>query len=434
MGDGYGLRTGVAARGLSAEAFESLPCMALLVRGGMVVLRNDLARSMTGVFGDPEAAVPVTEVLGEGCSGVDLEPERHRVRFEGLLLRRHGKGLRVSASAQLTEFAGEACTLVLMMEHTRETVAEPEAEGSFLEDLMEAMPRATAVAHGNRVLHVNAEFLQMFDYTLAEVIGHRMDELLLPDGRLHEEEMIAHQLERTGQVSFETQRRTRQGKLLDVQLMASSLRLGGDVTGMFLTFLDIGQQKREEERLRHRALHDGLTGLANRGLFLNRAELMLSRLRRRPDRGFAVFFIDLDGFKGVNDELGHAAGDAVLVEIADRLRHCVRPQDTVARLGGDEFALLVDETGAEDEMERVAQRLHEEVCRPIRFQGMKAEVSASIGIAPAHDAYADAAAMLRDADRAMYNAKNAGKGGFCVCSTPEALAPEPVRSRATHGC
>jgi Amt family ammonium transporter len=287
---------------------------------------------------------------------------------------------------------------------------------------MEAMPRATVVAHGNRVLHVNAEFLEMFDYTSAEVVGRGLDELLLPDGRLHENEMVAHQLERTGQVSFETQRRNRQGRLLDVQLVASRLRLGGDVTGVFMTFVDIGRQKQEEERLRHRALHDGLTGLANRGLFLNRAELMLSRLRRRPNRSFAIFFLDLDGFKQVNDELGHAAGDAVLLEVADRLRQCVRPQDTVARFGGDEFALLVDETGAEDEIDKVAVRLQEEVCRVIRLPGGEARVSASIGIALAHDAYADAAAMLRDADTAMYRAKHSGKGRFFLCDHPGAVA------------
>ena len=184
--------------------------------------------------------------------------------------------------------------------------------------------------------------------------------------------MIAHQLDRSGQASFETQRRTRQGRLLDVHLMATRLRLGGDVSGMFVTFLDIGKQKQEEERLRHRALHDGLTGLANRGLFLNRAELMLSRLRRRPNRSFAIFFLDLDGFKLVNDGLGHAAGDAVLLEIADRLRLCVRPQDTVARFGGDEFALLVDETGAEDQIEHVAMRLQDEVSRIIRLPDAEA--------------------------------------------------------------
>ena len=424
MGNMDQLMVDARAGGLSAEAFERLPCMALLVERDMVVARNALARSMAGLAGEEVIPSPVSEVLGEGCFGVDLQPERQRVRFEGVLLRRHGKGLRVSAAAQQTEIAGRAGTLVLMMEHTREAAVEPETEGSFLEDLMEAIPRATVVTHGNRVLHVNGEFLQMFDYASAEVVGRGLDELLLPDGRLHEEEMITHQLERVGQVAFETQRRTRQGRLLDVHLMASRLRLGEDASGIFFTFLDIGKQKQEEERLRHRAMHDGLTGLANRALFLNRAELMLSRLRRRPNRSFAIFFLDLDGFKQVNDELGHGAGDAVLLEVADRLRECVRPQDTVARFGGDEFALLVDETGAEDEMQKVAMRLQEEVSRVVLLPGAEARVSASIGIALAHEAYADAAAMLRDADLAMYKAKRSGKGQFCLGDRPGMLNAE----------
>jgi diguanylate cyclase (GGDEF)-like protein len=128
----------------------------------------------------------------------------------------------------------------------------------------------------------------------------------------------------------------------------------------------------------------------------------------------------------VNDELGHAAGDAVLLQVADRLRMCVRPQDTVARFGGDEFALLVDETGAEGEMERVAKRLHEEIGRVIRVQGGEARVSVSIGIAQANDLYEDAAAMLRDADLAMYRAKNAGKGAFCLCKVPGMMDRKPV--------
>jgi diguanylate cyclase (GGDEF)-like protein/PAS domain S-box-containing protein len=414
------------AGGLSADAFEHLPCLALLVRGGLVVRRNALARSMTGFVGDGAASVPVDEVLDEGCFGVDEEPERKRVRFDGALLRRHGKMLSVSAAAQQMDLDGETFTLILMMEHSRTAVHRPAAEASFLEDMLEAIPRATVVTHGNRVVHVNAEFLQMFEYTTAEVVGSDLDELVLPEGRLHENEMIGHQVERSGRAVFDTQRRTRRGNLLDVQLMVSRLRLGEEVTGLLQSFRDIRNDKQEEERLRHRAMHDGLTGLANRGLFLNRAELMLSRLRRRPDRSFAIFFLDLDGFKQVNDELGHAAGDAVLLQVADRLRMCVRPQDTVARFGGDEFALLVDETGAEGEMERVAKRLHEEIGRVIRVQGGEARVSVSIGIAQANDLYEDAAAMLRDADLAMYRAKNAGKGAFCLCKVPGMMDRKPV--------
>jgi len=411
--------------GLSAEAFEMLPCLAMLVQDGMVIRRNGLARRLTGILGERSEVVPITDVLEDGCAGVDEEPERARVRFDGSLRRRHGRPLKVSCAAQMVEFAGEFCTLLVMMEHTRPVDAA--REETFLDDLMEALPRATAITHGGRVLHVNSEFLQMFDYTSAEVLGQELDELILPDGRMHENEVIQLNLDRTGRADMDTERRTRTGQTLHTHVMASRLSLGAGADGMFLTFQDIGREKHEEERLRHHALHDGLTGLANRGLFLNRAELMLSRLRRRPNRGFAIYFIDLDGFKQVNDELGHAAGDVVLMETARRLQDCVRPQDTVARFGGDEFALLVDETGSSEEMVRIAERLHEEIRKPIRWGGEVARVSASIGIALASANYADAAEMLRDADVAMYRAKNAGKDQYSVFGSEELLPYELLR-------
>jgi Amt family ammonium transporter len=286
---------------------------------------------------------------------------------------------------------------------------------SFVQDMLEALPQATALTTRGRVLHANGEFLRMFECTLSEALGRDLDELAIPDGQWHEEELAAHQLERIGRANFETRRRTRRGRLLEVQLTASRLRLGGETSGLVVGFAEIGGRTAEGERLTHLSLHDELTGLANRVLFLNRAELMLSRLRRRPERGFAVFFVDLDEFKRVNDEFGHAAGDTVLIEVADRLRRCVRPQDTVARLGGDEFALLLDEMDTEEELGRIAARLLGEIGRTISLPPEWATVSASIGIVLAWRSYRDAEAMLHDADQAMYKAKRAGKAGWSVC-------------------
>jgi len=413
-----------ADSGLTAASFEHLPCLAMLVQDGVVIARNELARRLTGFSGMPDVVAPVDAVLLDTCGGLEEQADGARVRFDCRVVRKHGLGLPVSAVAQNVEFAGSACTLLLMLEQSGEGAIAAGPESALLEDLLEATPEATVVTHGGRVLHANAEFARMFDYSQMEAVGRDLDDLVVPDGRLHEAEMVEHQLERTGRASLETQRKTRTGRNLEVLMMASPLRLGGEARGLFVTYRDIHLQKQEEARLRHSALHDGLTGLANRTLFLNRAELTLSRLRRRPDRSFAIFFIDLDGFKQVNDELGHAGGDAVLLEVAERLRRCVRPQDTVARFGGDEFALLLDETGSEYELERVATRLQAEIGRVILLEHSEARVAASIGIAMANPGYADADAMLRDADLAMYEAKKAGKARYCVCESPGALGSE----------
>jgi diguanylate cyclase (GGDEF)-like protein/PAS domain S-box-containing protein len=162
---------------------------------------------------------------------------------------------------------------------------------------------------------------------------------------------------------------------------------------------------RDEERMRHEAVHDPLTGLANRTLLRDRLEHALARAER--ERGAtAVLFIDLDNFKQVNDAHGHAAGDAVLVEIARRLRTAVRPGDTIARLGGDEFVAVCEHVDEESAL-MVGRRLQDAITRPLPAPGVLHRLSASIGIALGS---AGAEALLGDADTAAYRAKAAGRG------------------------
>lgn len=161
------------------------------------------------------------------------------------------------------------------------------------------------------------------------------------------------------------------------------------------------------ETMLHQAVHDSLTGLPNRRLLLDRLQHALQRRRERGS--VAVIFLDLDRFKGVNDTLGHDAGDRLLVELAGRLRECVRASDTVARLGGDEFAVLMEELDADRDAGRLAERLCAVVREPVLLEGREVFVTASVGIALAHGTGGD---PLRDADTAMYRAKAAGGGTY----------------------
>jgi diguanylate cyclase (GGDEF)-like protein/PAS domain S-box-containing protein len=172
---------------------------------------------------------------------------------------------------------------------------------------------------------------------------------------------------------------------------------------------DISERKLYERQLQHDALHDALTGLPNRTLFVDRLEHALARARRRPDEIFAVLFLDLDRFKVVNDSLGHLLGDRLLVEFARRMERCVRPGDTVSRLGGDEFTILLEDLRDTDEAGQVADRIHAELAHPFNIGGQDVYTSASIGIALGDSDYARAEQLLRDADTAMYRAKSAGK-------------------------
>jgi diguanylate cyclase (GGDEF)-like protein len=167
------------------------------------------------------------------------------------------------------------------------------------------------------------------------------------------------------------------------------------------------------EQLRQLAFHDPLTGLANRALFHDRVEHAISRLPRERLL-LGVLYIDLDDLKPVNDNLGHAAGDAVLVAVAERLLRCVRCGDTVARLGGDEFAVLLEDVGTERDAVTLAARITDALATPLELAGRRVPVSASVGMAIAEAGSGHVGELLRNADIAMYGAKVQGKGRFVV--------------------
>lgn len=184
---------------------------------------------------------------------------------------------------------------------------------------------------------------------------------------------------------------------------------GRDQSNLVFQIQDITDKKIAEEQLRYKATHDGLTGLPNRSLFVSRLETAIERAKQEPHHRVCVFFIDLDRFKVVNDSLGHFVGDKLLVEIAARLRDCLRPSDMVARLGGDEFTILVEGRCEDDEVVRIAQRIHEKFEYPFSLDGHEIFSSASIGILSRNERHESAEDMMRDADTAMYQAKRAGK-------------------------
>lgn len=171
---------------------------------------------------------------------------------------------------------------------------------------------------------------------------------------------------------------------------------------------DINSRKLAEERLAHDAVHDALTGLPNRVLFLDRLQNRLERTKRNPNELFAVMFLDLDRFKVVNDSLGHAVGDQLLITIAKRLKLCVRPNDTISRLGGDEFVILLDVVNDVSDTHRVADRIKGRLKTTTVLGAVERSPTASIGIVMFDKEYNAAEELLRDADSAMYYAKAMG--------------------------
>ena len=188
----------------------------------------------------------------------------------------------------------------------------------------------------------------------------------------------------------------------------------GELESWVSSTRDISERRRIEQRLEHLAQHDPMTGLANRTLFMSRLEDVLQQKAQNPTKLSVLLFIDLDRFKVVNDSLGHAVGDALLAELAQRLLESVRPGDTVARLGGDEFAVILEELRKNSEAKLITERILAALKRPFRFQGHEVFSGASIGMAFINNAGVSANDALRNADVAMYEAKKAGGSDFAV--------------------
>ncbi len=191
-----------------------------------------------------------------------------------------------------------------------------------------------------------------------------------------------------------------------------SLLLVLTLTYLFQKESKLRELKRQqwEQRLVHTAFHDPLTDLPNRLLFLDRLGLCVSRAKRHPDYMFAVLYMDLDRFKMINDSMGHALGDQLLVEVGRRLQTSLRDTDTVSRLGGDEFAVLMDDIRQVSDVSHAVQRVRDQFLLPMNLDGREVFSTASIGVALSAPGYQTAEDLLRDADTAMYRAKSGGEG------------------------
>ncbi len=190
----------------------------------------------------------------------------------------------------------------------------------------------------------------------------------------------------------------------------------GELSGAVVSFSDITERKQAEETIRHMAYHDALTKLPNRALFQDRLKIALAQARRR-ERLLAVLYLDLDRFKAVNDSVGHEAGDELLRIVGERLSAVVRDGDSAARVGGDEFTLLLSEVDGEEDAVRVAERTLETFRRPFLVGGHTFHVTTSIGIALFPSDGENAESLLRNADEAMYRAKDSGGDSYLLCTT-----------------
>jgi PAS domain S-box-containing protein len=292
------------------------------------------------------------------------------------------------------------------------------------------------VDNDGRRLYNSPAYLKVLGYSPDDLNSTSSIEQIHPDDRPRvlkaaEKARLSGQGER-----MEYRVRHKDGSWRTLESTASPIRNAkGQTDKLVIVNRDITERKRAEEMLAHNAFHDGLTNLPNRALFLDRLQQALTLSKRHPNYKFAVLLIDVDEFKIINDSLGHAAGDDLLIQIGQRLKESVRRADTVsrprtsdvpdrpanddtlARLGGDEFTILLDDIRDPIEAVRVAERMQAELATPFVVNQQQIVISASIGIAASTTPHTHAEDLLRDADIAMYRAKRAGKACCEVSDT-----------------
>lgn len=266
--------------------------------------------------------------------------------------------------------------------------------------------------HEARVLEVNPAFCCITGYTAAEVVGRKPG---FWKSQHHDDAFYARLWETLQSEGFwqgEIWNRRRNGEVYPTWQTISAVRdERGEITHYVSVFTDISELVESRSQLLHLAQHDTLTDLPNRLLYLDRLRHALERARRDQQR-LAVLFLDLDRFKHINDSLGHAVGDRLLVEVALRLRSAVRSEDTVARMGGDEFILLIEDLRQEADAAQLAQKLLQVMAAPFHLEGHEFFVTSSIGISLYPRDGADAETLVRNADAAMYRAKAQGRNAY----------------------
>ncbi len=263
-----------------------------------------------------------------------------------------------------------------------------------------------------RYLYLSPSCQSVLGFQPDELLNTSIYDLIHPEDLQHGRLTISADLQ-PGAPPLVYRIRRKSNDYIWLETIAQAVRDSEGRTIQFVTTSrDVTARVLAEERLTYTALHDALTALPNRVLFMERVELAVRRLKRHEGYAFAVLFIDLDRFKLVNDSLGHAIGDALLVAIARLLESLVRDVDTVARLGGDEFTLLLDEIDDFTDALKVAQRILECLQTPLQVEGHTVFTTASIGIVFSSAEYQHGSELLRDADLAMYRAKGAGRSRY----------------------
>jgi diguanylate cyclase (GGDEF)-like protein/PAS domain S-box-containing protein len=399
-----------------AKAFQSNPSIMAIstVADGRYLDINEAYARATGydrdeVIGRSAIALGIwADASGRDELRAMLERDGNVRDFEVRLRRKSGEVMTCLVSAEPIMLDGVACVLTTSVDITQRK--RDEAAMRLASQVFATTVDAIVLTDADdRIIMVNSAFTKMTGFTADEMLGEKLAES--PFRPIDPEQSAARMAiqRQQGFVAAEVLRYRKDGRELPLWVSASNvIDENGEIVNFVRVFTDISELKASQRQLQALAGNDALTGLPNRRVFDDRLEHAIHRTTR-SDEGIALLFIDLDGFKPINDTYGHDVGDLVLKSVAERLQGCVRSSDSLCRLGGDEFVVIIEGADSANDAERVAARIVEACGRPFAIREHTLRLSASVGIAVRGVDGDDAASLLKSADRAMYTAKETKK-------------------------
>jgi diguanylate cyclase (GGDEF)-like protein/PAS domain S-box-containing protein len=305
-----------------------------------------------------------------------------------------------------------------IVERTEEILEQKQ----FYEALMLNSPIAIVTLNSDhRIQACNPAFEKLFGYTQNDILGKELDGLITDTDTHQEANHLTRKVISGEMIKKTTRRRRKDGTLVDVEVSGVPVLVNGHQIGVLALYNDISEQIKVEEYLKYLATHDPLTVLPNRSLFYEHLNRSLITAKRESSR-LAVFFLDLDGFKIVNDLFGHIKGDELLQEVAARFRHTLRASDLVARLGGDEFAFVCKGIHSAADAEVIAKKILNSFSEPFLVSGQSITIFGSLGISLYPEDGEEARTLLKSADSAMYRVKGLGKNHYRFYSRAETNA------------
>lgn len=385
-----------------------------VIKNDRFVFSNRHLAQMAGYESQELIALPdVQQILPDFYTELERFPEDCNEKLiETKLLLYSGKRIDIELCLLRTRFDGDDAIVVFVLDNTARKNNERNAQLAAL--VYENSTEAIVVTDENGVIvGVNPAFVEITGYQLSEVIGRTMN--LLASGRQSPAfyKKMWRQLKKTGRWRGDVWNRRKNGEEYAERLNISTCyNEDGTVFRRIGLFFDITQDKEREQQIWRQANHDHLTGLPNRQMFQERLQAAMKEADR-DNKAFALIFLDLDLFKDVNDTLGHNVGDQLLKEASRRLLSCVRDTDTVARIGGDEFTVIVSDVPNQAVVERICEEILVKIAQPYQLGENVVTVSASIGVTMYPEDASDAGEILKNADMAMYAAKECGRNQYC---------------------